>query len=83
MNFLKKWDDAMKCLRVINSCITLEQLFVAHNMIDNFGKKYKFDRVWGNLNALVSQKEFKKMDELKIGCVVSNNVYEWSVEDLS
>ena len=73
-NFDRKWDDVAKCVKVINSCITIEQMFVAHNMIDNFGKKYKFDSVWGNLNALISQKEFKKMDEHFTDALV-----EWSL----
>ena len=63
VNFFKRWDDVYKCIKVIDSCVTIEHFLVAHNMIHNFGKKYKFDSIWSALDKKVSQAEFKKMDE--------------------
>jgi hypothetical protein len=70
--FKKRWDDVEKCIKVIDSCITTEQLFVAHNMIDNFGKKYNYDSVYRALMKKVEQAEFKKIDgQLK------DSLFEW------
>ena len=60
-NFLKRRDDIHKCIKVIDSCVTIEQLFSAHNMIDSFGKKYKFDSVWYALDAKAYKAEYKKI----------------------
>jgi hypothetical protein len=61
--FKKRWNDVEKCVKVINSCVTSQQLFIAHNMIFNFGKKYNYDSVYHALMKKVQQAEFKKMHE--------------------
>jgi len=70
--FKKRWDDVEKCVKVINSCVTTQQLFVAHNMISNFGKKYNYDSVYRALMKKVQQAEFKRMHE-----DVKDTLSEW------
>jgi len=65
--FKKRWNDVEKCVKVINSCVTSQQLFIAHNMIFNFGKKYNYDSVYHALMKKVKKQKLKRcMKTLKI-----------------
>jgi len=47
--FIKARKDAMKCYKVLSSCLTIGHLESVCNMIDNYGKVYNYNKYWSKL----------------------------------
>jgi len=50
-----------KCLKVIESCQTVEQAIVASHMVDNYVKYFNYPRNWLELNSTATSKIFSLM----------------------
>ena len=64
--FAKKYLAIRKVSKTIDSCETLEQLDVALEMLQNYGKMYGFDSYWEELNTKLINHNIPREAEYEI-----------------